>query len=102
MSTSANFFCCKKRYQLKMLQVENERNKYELERERQEKEIMEKNLDSIFDPFEREYFEVKKIEIFEKMTRKSLQSGSNGPSDGNFSNCNDYDGGNYGGDLPPY
>ena len=33
-----------KRYQLKMLQVENERNKYELERERQEKEIMEKML----------------------------------------------------------
>ena len=43
-----------KRYQLKTLQVENERNK------RQEKEIMEKNLDSIFDPFEREYFKVEK------------------------------------------
>ena len=49
-----------KRYQLKMLQVENERNKYELERERQEKEIMEKNLDSISNPLEREYFKVKK------------------------------------------
>ena len=63
---------------------------------------MEKNLDSISDPFEHEYFKVKKIEIIEKMTRKSQQSGSSGPSVGNFSNCNEYDGGNYGGDLPPY
>ena len=47
-------------YQLKMVQVENEHNKYELEHERQEKEIIEKNLDSISDPFEREYFKVKK------------------------------------------
>ena len=60
-----------KRYQLKMLQVENERNKYELECERQEKEIMEKNLDSISDPFEPEYFKVKKMEITKKMTCKS-------------------------------
>ena len=84
------------RYQLKMLQVENEHNKYELEHERQEKKIMEKNLDSISDPFERE---VKKIEIIEKMTRKSQQNGTSGPSDGKFSNCNEYDGGNYGGDY---
>ena len=49
-----------KRYRLKMLQVENEHKKYELEHERQEKEIMEKILDSIFNPFEREYFKVKK------------------------------------------
>ena len=54
-----------------MLQVGNERNKYELKLERQEKEIIEKNLHSIFDLFEREYFKVKKIEIIEKMTRKS-------------------------------
>ena len=63
---------------------------------------MEKNLDSISDPFEYEYFKVKKMEIIEKMTHKSQQSGSSGPSDGNFSNCNEYDGENYGGDLPPY
>ena len=91
-----------KRYQLKMLQVENERNKYELEREEQEKEIMEKNLNSISNPFEREYFNVKKMEIIEKITCKSQQSGSSGHSDGNFSNCNEYNGGNYGGDLPSY
>ena len=54
-----------------MLQVENERNKYELERERQEKKIIEKNLHSISDLFEHEYFKVKKMEIIEKMTRKS-------------------------------
>ena len=59
-----------KRYQLMMLQAENERNKYELERERQEKEIMDKNLDSIFDEFEHEYFKVIIMEIIEKMTRK--------------------------------
>ena len=63
---------------------------------------MEKNLNSIFDPFEHEYFKVKKMEIIKKMTCKSQQSGSSGPSYGNFSNCNEYDGGNYGGDLPPY
>ena len=51
---------------------------------------------------EREYFKVKKMEISEKMTRKSQQSGSSGPSDGNFSNCNEYDGENYGSDLSPY
>ena len=37
-----------------------------------------------------------------KMTRKSQLSGSSGHSDGNFSNCNEYDGVNYRGDLPPY
>ena len=58
-------------YQLMMLQAENKRNKYELERERQEKEIMDKNLDSIFDQFEREYFKLKIMEIIEKMTRIS-------------------------------
>ena len=63
---------------------------------------MKKNLDSISDPFEREYFKVKKMEIIEKMTHKSQQSGSRGPSDGDFSNCNEYDGGNYGRDLPPH
>ena len=64
---------------------------------------MEKNLDSISNPFEREYFKVKKkMKIIEKMTRKSQQSGSSGPSGGNFSNCNENDCGNYGGDLPPY
>ena len=45
---------------------------------------------------------MKKIEIIEKMTRKSQQSGSSGHCVGNFSNCNEYDGRNYGGDLPPY
>ena len=64
-----------KRYQLKMLQVENKRNKYEFERERQEKEIMEKNLNSISNPFEREFFKVKKMKIIKKITRKSQQSG---------------------------
>ena len=67
-------------------------NKYELERERQEKEIIGKNFDSIFDPFEREYFKVKKMEIIEKMTRKSQESESSGHNDGNF---NELDGGNY-------
>ena len=63
-----------KRYQLMMLQVENKRNKYELECERQDKEIMKKKIDSIFDPFECEYFKVKKMEIIEKMTCKSQAS----------------------------
>ena len=63
---------------------------------------MEKNLDSIFDQFEHEYFKVKKMEIIEKLTRKSQQSGSSGHNDGDFSNCNKYDGGNYERDLPPY
>ena len=53
-----------KRYQLMMLQAQNERNKYELEIEIQEKEIMEKNLYSISDPFEGEYFTVKKNEDY--------------------------------------
>ena len=64
-------------------------------------EIIEKNLDSISDPFECEYFKVKKIEIIEKMTRKSQASGSSGPSDGKFNNVNEYEDGNYRGDLPP-
>ena len=42
------------------------------------------------------------MEIIEKITRKSQQSGSSGPSDGNFSNCYEYDGGNYRGNLPSY
>ena len=66
------------------------------------KKIMEKNIDSISNPFEPEYFKVKKMEIIEKITRKYQQSGSSGPSDGNFSNCNEYDGENYRGNLPPY
>ena len=49
-----------------MLQVENEHNKYELERERQEKEIIEKNLDYTFYPFEHEYFKVKKWRLLKK------------------------------------
>ena len=65
-------------------------------------DIIEKNLDSIFYPFEREYFKVKKMEIIEKMTRKPQTSGSSGSSDGNFNNFNEYDGVNYMGDLPPY
>ena len=63
---------------------------------------MEKNLDSISNPFEREYFKVKKIKIIEKMIIKSQQSGSNDHIDGNFNNCNEYDGENYGGNLPSY
>ena len=38
---------------------QNECNKYELKRERQEKDIMQKELDSISYPFKREYFKVK-------------------------------------------
>ena len=65
-------------------------------------EIIEKNLDSIFYPFEREYFKVKKMGIIEKMTRKPQTSGSSVLRDGNFNNFNEYDGVNYRGDLPPY
>ena len=36
------------------------------------------------------------------MTRKFPTSGSSGHNDDNFSNFNEYDGGNYEGDLPPY
>ena len=57
---------------MKTLQVENELKKYELERERQEKEIIKKNLDSISDLFERESLKMKKIEIIENMTSVSL------------------------------
>ena len=61
---------------------------------------MEKKiLDSISDPFKLENFKVKKMEIIEKMTRKSQASGSNCHNDGNF---NKYDGRNYGGDIPLY
>ena len=63
---------------------------------------MEKNLDSISNPFEREYFKVKKMKIIEKMTRKSQQSGLSIPIDGNFSICKENDCGNYGGNLSPY
>ena len=66
------------------------------------KKLWRKIFDSISYPFECEYFKVKKMEIIEKMTRKSQQSGSSGHSDGNFSNCNEYDGGNYEHDLPSY
>ena len=44
----------------------------------------------------------KKIEIIEKMTRKSQAIGSSGYNDDNFSNFNEYDGGNDGGDISPY
>ena len=49
---------------------------------------MEKNLDSNSnsDSFEYENFKVKKMEIIEKITRKSQASGSSGPSDGNLMN----------------
>ena len=47
---------------MKMLQVENERKKYELERQRQEKEIIKKNLD----PFECESLKVKKWRLLKK------------------------------------
>ena len=57
---------------MKMLQVENERKKYELERERQEKEIIKKNLDSISNLFEHESLKMKKIEIIENITSVSL------------------------------
>ena len=57
---------------MKMLQIENEREKYELERERQEKEIIKKNLDSISNLFEHESLKMKKIEIIENITSVSL------------------------------
>ncbi|OUZ99451.1 hypothetical protein BVC80_1801g29 [Macleaya cordata] len=44
------------RYQLMMIQAENNYHKLDLQRERQEKEFMEKDLNSINDPIEREYF----------------------------------------------
>ena len=66
------------------------------------KKIMENNIDFLSDPFEHEYFKVKKMEIIEKMICKSQASGSSGHNDGNFSNFNEYIGGNYGGDIPPY
>ena len=47
-------------YQLMKSHVENERSKYELEHEKQEKKIMETNLDFISDPPKREYFKVKR------------------------------------------
>ena len=42
------------------------------------------------------------MKIIEKMTRRSRQNRSSGPSDDNFSNCNEYDDENYGDNLPPY
>ena len=45
---------------------------------------MGKNLDSISDPFEHKYFKVKKMEIIEKMTRKSQASVSSGHNDGSL------------------
>ena len=41
------------------------------------------------------------MEIIEKMTRKSQASGSSGHNNDHFSNFNEYDGGNNGGDIPP-
>ena len=55
-----------KRYQLMITHVENERSKYELKCEKQEKSIMKKNLDFISDSPERNYFKVNKIEIIGK------------------------------------
>ncbi|KAF7136313.1 hypothetical protein RHSIM_Rhsim08G0115200 [Rhododendron simsii] len=52
--------------ELTMLHAENERNKLQLERERQEKEFMERDLNSIEDPTDREYFRRKKLEILLK------------------------------------
>ena len=55
-----------------MLQADNERNKYEFERDRQEKINYEKkNIDFISNPFHHEYFKAKKMEIIKKkITRK--------------------------------
>ncbi|KAF8398312.1 hypothetical protein HHK36_017239 [Tetracentron sinense] len=64
------------RYNVMMLQAENERNKLKLRRERQERDFMEKDLNSISDPVEREYFRGKKLEIVEKMARHSQVGGS--------------------------
>ena len=63
---------------------------------------MKKNLNSIFDPFKREYLKVKKMDIIKKMTRKSQASGSNDHNNGNFNNFNKCDYENYGNDIPPY
>ena len=42
------------------------------------------------------------MEIIEKRTCKSQVSGSSGHNAGNFSNFNEYDSENYGGDIPSY
>jgi HD superfamily phosphohydrolase len=75
------------RYQLLMLKAENERKKLELQQERQEKEFMEKDLNSIEDLVEREYFQCKKKEILQKRQRESEMCG--------FSNQRGYEGGGY-------
>ena len=61
--------------------------------------MKKKNLDSISDLFECEYFKVKKIDIIEKMTYKFQASGSSSHNDSNF---NEHDGKSYGGDISPY
>ena len=43
-----------------------------------------KNKTEIKWTFELEYFKVKKIEIIEKITRKSQENGSSGNNDDNF------------------
>ncbi|KAG5565123.1 hypothetical protein RHGRI_001121 [Rhododendron griersonianum] len=50
---------------LMMLQAENERTKLQLDQQRREKEFMEKDLNSIEDPSDREYFRRNKLEISE-------------------------------------
>ena len=92
----------KKHYQLMMIIAQNECNKYELEIERQKKKLWKFFFDFIYDPFECEYFKVKKIEIIEKITRKSQVSGSSGHNDENFSNFNEYNGKNYKCDISLY
>ena len=64
--------------------------------------VSKKNLDSISDPFEREYFKMKKIDIIKNKIRKFQANGSSDPNDDNFNNFNEYDYKNYEGDLPQY
>ena len=91
------------RNQLMMLQAENERKKLDFERTKQEKEFMEKDLNSISDPLERDYFYRKKQEIIEKTSRNSGEAGSTYAfSHGNIGNFSEFGGGYGGGNLPYY
>ena len=62
--------------------------------------LWKKNRDSISDPFEHEYFKVKKMKIIKKMTLKSQANESSSHNDDTFSNFNEYNSVNYGGDIP--
>ncbi|KAF8380827.1 hypothetical protein HHK36_028321 [Tetracentron sinense] len=91
------------RYNVMMLQAENKRNKLQLRREKQEREFMEKDLNSISDPIEREYFRDKKLEIVEKGARDSQVGGSSATfNHDDFNSFSQYQGGYEGNDLPPY